>query len=66
METRIEFGVYYFQSKTFVPYPEAVAYKKVDHLRKYGLAVEVLCRRVTYGALTPPKVKLLNGVRSQQ
>lgn len=61
MITRIEYGVYYFSNRTFIPCPEVVAYQKVKGCREHGIPAQVLCRRVTYGALTPPRVKLLNG-----
>lgn len=62
MQTKIEYGVYYYRSSTVVPWcSEAAAHKEVEKLRAYGVVAEVRCRRVTMGVWTVPKTVLLSG-----
>jgi hypothetical protein len=61
MRTELQFGVCYLSSGTVVPTrSDKVAYHTADKLLALGVPIEVVCRRVTYGAWAAPQTKLLS------
>lgn len=61
VKTEVQYAVCYLASGIACPaISEAAAYKTVDRLLKVDIPAEVVCRRVTYGAWTSPRVKLLS------
>jgi hypothetical protein len=61
MRTDIEFAVHCLGSKTIIPVcSQSAANRMRDNFLKNRIPAMVVCRRITYGAWTKPRLELLS------